>query len=304
MHRRFFAVMFSAALFVVATPLAAGAQEGTAEETTARANDAASAGAETTTGSVSMVVESTTPESTTPESTNINPPSELNTAQNSDIPAGTPAPGTNPDNPSSPPNVITIGVEGCTVSEGASITVEDGDGTEARFVDGSRAIVITGTRDEITIEGPPGDFIGDHAVSTSDPGFDTDGDYTVVTSSGITCNDEGGGGGGNNDNNRNNNDNNRNDNDHNNRGVARGAADHQYRGNLGIGDLGLGDNPGFGTGQDTNIPEDVIADTIPNRKLPFTGGPPLFGFAVIGLACACLGVAVLRGALRRAQDRK
>jgi hypothetical protein len=87
-------------------------------------------------------------------------------------------------------------VERCTVPEGASITVEDGDGTEARFVDGSRGIEITGTQDEVTIEGPPGDFIGNHAVSTSDPGFDTDGDYTVVTSSGISCADSGGDGGG------------------------------------------------------------------------------------------------------------
>jgi hypothetical protein len=117
----------------------------------------------------------------------------------------------------------------------------------------------------------------------------------------------GGGGGGNNDNNRNNNrnnnDNDNNRNNNNNRGVARGATDHQYGGNLDIGNLGLGDNPGFGAGQDTNIPEDVIADTIPDGELPFTGGPPLLGLAVIGLACAGLGVSVLRGALRRTRDR-
>jgi hypothetical protein len=67
-------------------------------------------------------------------------------------------------------------------------------------------------------------------------------------------------------------------------------------------DLGTGDDPGFGTedGQDAGIPEDVIADTIPEREtLPFTGGPPLFGLAFIGLACMGLGTAVLRGAIRR-----
>lgn len=103
-------------------------------------------------------------------------------------------------------------------------------------------------------------------------------------------------------------------------GEAQSAANDQYDDNLGVnnsgvddaleladdlgsGDnLGLGDDPGSGTGdgQDAGVPEDVIADTIPDREtLPFTGGPPLFGLALIGLACAGLGIAVLRGATRR-----
>jgi hypothetical protein len=104
---------------------------------------------------------------------------------------GTPAQGTNPDSPSSPPDLVTIAAEGCTVSEGASITLEDGDGTEARFVDGQLGIEITSTSGQIMIEGPNDDYIGDHAVSSSDPGFDTDGDYAVVTTTGIVC--QGGG---------------------------------------------------------------------------------------------------------------
>jgi hypothetical protein len=102
-------------------------------------------------------------------------------------PAGTPAQGTNPDSPTSPPDLITIAATGCTVSEGASITLEDPDGTQARFVDGQLGIEITSTNEQITIEGPNDDYIGDHAVSTSDPGFDTAGDYTVVTTTGIAC---------------------------------------------------------------------------------------------------------------------
>jgi hypothetical protein len=102
-------------------------------------------------------------------------------------PPGTPAQGTNPDSPSSPPDLVTIAAEGCTVSEGASITLEDGDGTQARFVDGQLGIEITSTSGQISIEGPNDDFIGDHAVSKSDPGFDTDGDYAVVTTTGIAC---------------------------------------------------------------------------------------------------------------------
>jgi hypothetical protein len=191
-------------------PFAARAQEGTAEETTMQTKDAASAAVEATSSvsaetghgpsssktgsreSSGLPLQTQTDEGSQSQAAS----GDLNTAQNSGIPAGTPAPGTNPDNSSSPPNTITIGVESCTVSEGASITVEDGDGTEARFVDGSKGIEITGTQDEVTIEGPPGDFIGHHAVSTSDPGFDTDGNYTVVTSSGIRCADSGDGGGG------------------------------------------------------------------------------------------------------------
>jgi hypothetical protein len=107
-------------------------------------------------------------------------------------PAGTPAPGSNPDSPSSPPDLVTIQAEGCTVSEGASVTLEDGDGTTARFVDGQRGIEITVTGNQISIQGPNDDFIGDHAVETSDPGFDTDGDYAVVSTTGISCQGTGG----------------------------------------------------------------------------------------------------------------
>jgi hypothetical protein len=56
---------------------------------------------------------------------------------------GTPAQDTNPDSPSSPPDLVTIAAQGCTVSEGASITLEDPDGTQAQFVDGQLGIEIT-----------------------------------------------------------------------------------------------------------------------------------------------------------------
>src|SRR5215203_1105986 len=102
--------------------------------------------------------------------------------------AGTPAQGTNPDSPSSPPDLVTIAAQGCTVSEGASITLEDPDGTQAQFVDGQLGIKITSTIDQISIVGPNDDYIGDHAVSSSDPGFDTAGNYAVVSTAGIACN--------------------------------------------------------------------------------------------------------------------
>lgn len=107
-------------------------------------------------------------------------------AQEGPLP-GTPAQGTNPDSPSSPPDVVTIAAQGCTVSEGTSITLEDPDGTQAQFVDGQLGIEITSTASQITMVGPDNDYIGDHAVSSSDPGFDTAGDYAVVTTTGIAC---------------------------------------------------------------------------------------------------------------------
>src|SRR5215218_1172677 len=98
---------------------------------------------------------------------------------------GTPAQGTNPDSPSSPPDLVTIAAQGCTVSEGSSITLEDTDRTQAQFVDGQLGIEITSTSDQVSIVGPDDDYIGDHAVSSSDPVFDTAGDYAVVTTTGI-----------------------------------------------------------------------------------------------------------------------
>ena len=103
------------------------------------------------------------------------------------IPPGTAANGSNPDNPSDTPTVITIAASGCTVAAGASVTLEDGDGTQAIFTDGDRGITILSQDGRPRIEGPPGDFIGDHArYPTSDKSFDTDGDYAVVSSTGIT----------------------------------------------------------------------------------------------------------------------
>jgi hypothetical protein len=45
---------------------------------------------------------------------------------------------------------------------------------------------------------------------------------------------------------------------------------------------------------------DVLADTIPDRRLPFTGGMPLLGLAAIGLASLVVGGAMLRAVMRRA----
>ena len=109
------------------------------------------------------------------------------------IPPGTAANGVDTDNNNSPPDVIMVAADDCAVSSGASITLEDGDGTRAIFTDQERGITITASGGHPRIEGPVGDFIGDHATfPDTDTSFDTDGDYSVVSSTGITC--EGGDG--------------------------------------------------------------------------------------------------------------
>jgi hypothetical protein len=44
---------------------------------------------------------------------------------------------------------------------------------------------------------------------------------------------------------------------------------------------------------------DVLASTIPDRNLPFTGGMPLLGLAALGLASMVAGASVLRAVTRR-----
>ncbi len=108
------------------------------------------------------------------------------------ISPGTAATGVDTDNTNSPPDLIEVAADACTVSPGASITLEDGDGTRAVFTDQQRGITISAPNGSPTIVGPTGDYIGDHATfPDTDTAFDTDGDYSVVTSTGITC---GGGG--------------------------------------------------------------------------------------------------------------
>ena len=108
------------------------------------------------------------------------------------IPPGTAATGVDTDNTNSPPDLIEVAASDCTVSPGASITLEDGDGTRAVFTDQQRGITISATNGSPTIVGPPGDYIGDHATfPDTDTAFDTDGDYSVVSSTGVTCGDGG-----------------------------------------------------------------------------------------------------------------
>ena len=104
------------------------------------------------------------------------------------IPPGTAATGVDTDNTNSPPDLIEVAASDCTVSPGASITLEDGDGTRAVFTDQQLEITISAQDGSPTIMGPTSDYIGDHATfPDADTAFDTDGDYSVVSSTGVTC---------------------------------------------------------------------------------------------------------------------
>ena len=306
MCKSFYPVLFSAVLLVGALSFASTAaaqEEGMSEETTLLAADAQDNQVEAETDNVSVEREdgkvsaktsnvSTSNEASSQQSSltvqqnqadegsgSQAESDDVNADRTSSIPSGTRATGSNPDSPSSPPDLITINRSDCTVVQGASITVEDGDGTEARFVDGDNDVEIRADASRVRIEGPNDEFIGDNAVSTSDPGFDTDGDYRVVTDTGVTC--RGDNNNGNNNNNNNNNNRNNRNNDRNNRIIrinrnndGGGAANRQYG--------------------------EVIVETIPDKgKLAATGGLPLAGGALLALASVGLGLSILRSATRR-----
>src|ERR671910_2705027 len=181
---------------------------------------------------------------------------------NGGIPPGTAANGVDTDNNNSPPDVILVEADTCTVSPGASITLEDYDGTQAIFTDGEREVTISAEDDGVLrIEGPVDDYVGDHATfPDTDTSFDTDGDYTVVSSTGITC--EGG--------------------DPANDGTTPpaddkvGPADDQYD---------KIEKPGGPPG-DVSNPKDVVPDTDVSKKVPVTGGPPLVLGALVLLGAA------------------
>ncbi len=193
------------------------------------------------------------------------------------IPPGTAANGVDTDNNNSPPDVILVEADACTVSPGASITVEDGDGTQAIFTDQQREITISAEDDGVLrIEGPVDDFIGDHATfPDTDTAFDTDGDYSVVSSTGITC--EGGDAP---------------DDDATppaDDGTTPpaddkvvGPVDDQYK---------PGDQPG-----DVDNPKDVVPGTDAGKEIPNTGGPPYIVLAAVALLSGALiaGHSILR----------
>src|SRR5215210_4983321 len=74
---------------------------------------------------------------------------------------GTAATEVDTSNSNDPPDVAQVAATGCTVSSGASITLEDGDGTQATLTDGKGGIVIFDQKGRPRIEEEAGDFVGD-----------------------------------------------------------------------------------------------------------------------------------------------
>ncbi len=127
---------------------------------------------------------------------------------------------------------------------------------------GGRVSYDNGGNDEVRIEGPTGDFIGNHATYPGgEDSFDTDGDNTVAGSTGIT-----------------------------------GCA--QTTGMLTAGHGGDGaatDDDGADDQQYANDrKKNVIIKTVPDKPLPKTGGSPLLlGAGLMLLAATVLGARVI-----------
>jgi hypothetical protein len=222
-------------------------------------------------------------------------PAGAQDSQTDGIPVGTAATGLDTGGTDDPPDLVRIAASDCTVARGASATLEDGDGTRAEFVDDEKGATVTAPGGRPQIRATNGDFIGDSATFPStDASFDTDGDYTVASSEGVTCARTG--------------DRQRAADDD-----AARTADDDLR-NLDCDELlvlfrgeGQGQYGDDGTAVDLNDSEvraqieiclerEIVNN--PGGNLPNTGGLSLIGLAVLGAVSAVAGLAVIRGGRR------
>jgi len=152
------------------------------------------------------------------------------------------------------------------VQAGASITVEDGDGTQGTFTDGVNATITANGELTITVTGDPtavsgGDGTlgveGVTVVSTTGVSDATDVDVTDVDVTDVDVTDD--------------------------------ATDDQY-----------GDDVADDTVDDdvADDASDVLDDTVPDKPLPNTGGMPL-SVLIVGFALVCGGSVILRSGIRR-----
>lgn len=185
-------------------------------------------------------------------------------------------------------NRVVILEEDCTVREGASVLVKDEDGTKVRLTDGEN-VSITSSEEQVVAQGLQGGNL-DGATPISN-GSDAKLGVTnrteagtVISSKGIACGRE----------------------DDANVGDdgVRTANDlanleceellRRYRNNI-VGQYG---NPFTNADVEARIAvcleQEVIDDTDTGDDLPDTGGLPLAGFAVLGLASVAAGVSLIR----------
>jgi hypothetical protein len=158
----------------------------------------------------------------------------------------------------------------------ASFVLEDEDGTQADFIEDVNIRIKetrSGFRVTSNLKAPDDDIIPRNERGSDDV-LDTGG-LTIVTSTGIRCEDGG-------DNGDNGDTGNGNDGDDNNPGVA--TADNQDDG---------ADNDQYNVG-DVSDPDDVVPNTGDKGPLPNTGGAPiLFGAAALALSAALLARRIL-----------
>ena len=215
------------------------------------------------------------------------------------IPVGTTATGVDTGGTNDPPDLVRIAASDCTVARGASVTLEDGDGTRAEFVDDERGATITAPGGRPQIRATNGGFIRDSATFPStDTSFDADGDYTVASSEGVTCAGTGGG--------------QPVDDEKEADPADDGARTADELADLSCNELLVLFRGESSSGQqyedaavfadsevraqvEVCLEREIVKGTAADEDLPDTGGPSLLALAVLGLVSAAAGLSVVRG---------
>ena len=215
-----------------------------------------------------------------------------------EIPVGTTATGVDTGGTNDPPDLVRIAASDCTVARGASVILEDGDGTTAEFVDDERGATITAPGGRPQIRAMDGGFIrGSATFPSTDTSFDADGDYTVASSEGVTCAESGGG--------------QRVDDDEEVVSADDGARTADEIADLSCDELLVlfrggssseaqyRDAAVFAESQvraqvEVCLQREIVKGTAADENLPNTGGVPLLALAVFGLVSAAAGLSVIR----------
>ena len=218
------------------------------------------------------------------------------------IPVRTTATGVDTGGTNDLPDLVRIAASDCTVTRGASVTLEDGDGTRAEFVDDERGVTTTAPGGRPQIRATNGGFISDSATFPStDTSFDADGDYTVASSEGVTCARTGGG-------QRVDDEEEADPTDDATRTAddlldlsceellvlfrAGSSSEAQYMNAAAFADSDVRAQV------EVCLEEEIVEGTAADEDLPDTGGPSLIGLAVLGVVSAAAGLSVIRGGRR------
>lgn len=194
---------------------------------------------------------------------------------------------------------IEITAADCAIEKGATVTVEDGAGIPATFVDGDIrnddevTATIESTQEQIVID--------NFAADQLDDNFGAEGNEAgeVTDSSGITCgrDDDGGNAAGG--------DENQGDNTKNNDDLEDLSCEELlvlFRGESSSGEQ-YADAAFFADSEvraqvEVCLEKEIVEGTAADEDLPDTGGPSLLALAVLGFVSAAAGLSVIRGGRR------